>query len=139
MTAVIDTSVLYALVDANDAQHARCLAAVQEEAELIVVPNPTLPEVCRLISTRMGPQREAAFVRYLSESDWRLEPLGNGDFARVASIMSEQIENQIGFVDAAVVAIAERMGATRIYTLDRRHFEPIRPQHADRFELLPAQ
>jgi len=33
---------------------------------------------------------------------------------------------------------AERMNARRVYTLDREHFERIRPEHVDRFELLPA-
>ena len=46
-------------------------------------------------------------------------------------------EHEIGFADAAVATIGERMNATRIYTLDRRHFERIRPRHVDRFELLP--
>jgi uncharacterized protein len=36
-----------------------------------------------------------------------------------------------------VVALAERHGAVRIATLNRRHFTVVRPRHADAFELLP--
>ena len=46
----------------------------------------------------------------------------------------------IGFIDAAIVAIAaiaERLGATRLLTLDRRDFGIIRPRHVAAFELLP--
>jgi uncharacterized protein len=37
-----------------------------------------------------------------------------------------------------VIALAERLGATRIATLDRRHFTVVRPRNADAFTLLPA-
>ena len=43
----------------------------------------------------------------------------------------------LGFVDARVVAIAERIGAVRVHTLDRRHFDLVRPRHVEAFTLLP--
>lgn len=138
MTAVIDAGVLYALVDGADGSHRRAVQAVQAEPEAIIVPQATLPEICYLIGSRLGSSREAAFIRYLAESDWRLEPLADADIDRVVALMSEHATSGISFVHAAVAAVAERMGATRIYTLQRRHFEPIRPVHIERFELLPA-
>jgi hypothetical protein len=42
------------------------------------------------------------------------------------------------FVDAAVIAIAERTGERTIATLDRRHFGVVRPRHTAAFELLPT-
>jgi uncharacterized protein len=136
VTAVIDSGVLYALVDAGDSLHGECVAAVEAEQETIVVPMATLPEVSTLIASRLGASNDAAFVRHLIDSDWRLEPLGNGDLERVVGMMGE---HDLGFTDAAVATIAERMNATRIYTLDRRHFERVRPRHVERFELLPAR
>ena len=38
---------------------------------------------------------------------------------------------------ASTWAIAERIGAVRVYTLDVRHFGLIRPIHADRFDVKP--
>jgi predicted nucleic acid-binding protein len=139
MTAVIDSGVLYALVDAGDSLHDECVAAVSEERETIVVPMPTLPEVCTLIGSRLGSSRETAFIRHLADSDWRLEPLAAADIPRLLAIMSDAADQGIGFADAAVATIAERMGAVRIYTLDRRHFEIVRPRHVERFELLPRR
>jgi uncharacterized protein len=43
----------------------------------------------------------------------------------------------LGTTDATVVAIAERLGATEVATLDRRHFTVVRPAHANAFTLLP--
>jgi predicted nucleic acid-binding protein len=44
----------------------------------------------------------------------------------------------LGAADASVVAVAERLGGTRIATLDHRHFRALRPAHCSAFELLPA-
>lgn len=138
MAVIIDTSVLYALVDMADAAHDRAVEALGSEVEAVIVPQATLPEVCYLIGSRLGATPEAEFVRHLAASDWRLEPLTDADLPRVVSLMREYADAKIGFVDASVVGVAERIGVTRIYTLDRRHFTMIRPAHVDRFELLPA-
>lgn len=136
MTAVVDSSVLYALLDAEDGLHAECVAALAAEQETVIVPIPALSEVCMVIGSRLGSQNEAAFVRHLAESDWRVEPVTGGDLERIVPMMAE---HEIGFTDAAIAAIAERMSAGRIYTLDRRGFERLRPKHVERFELLPAR
>lgn len=44
----------------------------------------------------------------------------------------------LGTVDAAVVAIAERLGADRIATLNRRHFSVVRPASGT-FVLAPEE
>ncbi|WP_419855009.1 hypothetical protein [Candidatus Poriferisodalis sp.] len=42
-------------------------------------------------------------------------------------------------VPAPVVAVAERMGATRVAALNHRDFAIVRPSHTPRLELLPEQ
>ena len=137
MTAVIDAGILYSLVDSADTSHDRAVTALQAETQAIVVPQVIMPEICYLIGSRLGTAQETAFVRYLVDSDWRLEPLTDADLVRVIGLMSEHPTSAIGFVHAAVAATAERMAATRIYTLNRHPYEQIRPVHAERFELLP--
>ncbi len=137
MAVIVDTSVLYALVDANDAAHPRAVDALAAEVEAVIVPQPTLPEVCYLIGSRLGAEREAEFVRLLADSDWRLEPVTDADLLRIGHLMRDYAEARLGFVDASVVAIAERIGAVRVHTLDRRHFELVRPRHVEAFTLLP--
>ena len=39
--------------------------------------------------------------------------------------------------DASLIALAERLDAPIILTLDRRHFAAITPRHRDAFELVP--
>jgi predicted nucleic acid-binding protein len=76
-------------------------------------------------------------VRLLSDSDWRLEPLTDADLPRAADLMQSYADARIGFVDASIIATAERLGVARVYTLDRRHFGLVRPRHVDSFTLLP--
>lgn len=139
MSAVIDTAVLYALVDAGDPSHQECVEVIEAEPEAIVVPLAVLPDVCHLIGSRLGAQRETAFLRHLVESDWRLEELATADLSRMVGLLAEHADAGLGFVKAGVAAIAERMGARRIYTLDQHQFRLIHPTHVDRFELLPRR
>jgi len=41
-------------------------------------------------------------------------------------------------VDASVVAVAERLKVTEVFTLDVRHFAAVRPVHVPAFTLLPG-
>jgi len=43
----------------------------------------------------------------------------------------------IGLVDAAVMAVVERLDEPKLATLDRRHFALIRPRHRETIALLP--
>jgi predicted nucleic acid-binding protein len=137
VAAVVDTSVLYALTDASDRHHSSCVRALSREPEVVIVPQPVLPEVCYLIASRLGSHQEAVFMRGLVASDWRVEPMSREDLARAAVIMDDYGDAKLGFVDAAVTAIAERLAVTRIYTLDRRDFQLVKPAHVAAFEVLP--
>ncbi len=137
MTALVDAGVLYALVDSADPSHRQAVAALESEPEAVIVPLVVLPEVCYLIGSRIGSAEEVAFIRYLGDSDWRLEPLAEADVDRVVALMAEHGSSGLGFVPAAIIATAERMGAARIYTFNRLHFERVRPTHVERFELRP--
>jgi uncharacterized protein len=44
----------------------------------------------------------------------------------------------IGFVDAAVLAVVERLDEPKLASLDHRHFGRLRPRHCDALALLPA-
>lgn len=52
-------------------------------------------------------------------------------------LMRIYADSNIGFVDSAIIALAERLNSTRIVTLDRRHFTFVRPRHCAHFDLLP--
>jgi uncharacterized protein len=56
----------------------------------------------------------------------------------MAELVESYLDLPLGIVDAAVVAIAERLALTEIATLDHRHFSVVRPRHVPAFSLLPG-
>jgi predicted nucleic acid-binding protein len=63
-----------------------------------------------------------------------LEP---ADYIRVREILTQYADSDIGFVDAAVLAIVERLNEPKLATLDHRHFRMLRPRHVPALELVP--
>ncbi|MHB8295836.1 MAG: twitching motility protein PilT [Acidimicrobiales bacterium] len=59
------------------------------------------------------------------------------DWQRIGELVATYADLRLGGTDASVVAVAERLGTTRIATLNPRHFRVVRPRHADSFDLLP--
>jgi predicted nucleic acid-binding protein len=134
---LVDTSALYAIIHRDDPHHHQLVERLRSEAPAVVVPQAVLTEICYLIGSRRGPTAEADFVAGLLDAGWRLEPTTSGDVGRAVELMRTYADASIGFVDAAVVAIAERLGIRQVWTLDRRDFSLIRPKHVEAFELVP--
>lgn len=89
-----------------------------------------------MIGSRLGPRAEAVFLHALEEFDVAApEP---EDWGRIGDLVARYSDLPLGGTDASVVALAERVGASTVITLDRRHFSVVRPHHCDAFELLPA-
>ena len=137
MTAILDTSFLFALTDESDRNHERVLAVAQNVNESLILPTVVLPEICYLMASRLGHKAMCRFVSSLTTSAVQLESISVEDLARIHKILEQYADSQLDFTDAAIAAIAERLLIDRIYTLDRRDFTIIRPKHCDYFELLP--
>lgn len=103
----------------------------------MIVPQAVLPEACHLIGSRLGSRVERSFLEGLLASDWAVEPLTEADLSRAVDLLRIHHEADLGYVDAGVMAMAERFGIVRVFTLDRRDFEIVRPAHAERFVVLP--
>lgn len=136
MPLLVDTGPLYALADLDDAWHQRVRGFLERRSELLLVPVTVLPEVTYLLRSRLGGEIERRFVASLAAAELTVEDLRPEDVERAGELMGTYPD--IGFVDATVVAIAERLRLAAILTTDRRHFAQIRPRHRRAFELLPA-
>ena len=135
MPLLVDTGVLYALADRDDAWHTRVRTYLVDHADRLLAPVTILPEVTYLLRERIGAHAELAFVRSLAKGELGIEPLQRHDISRAEQLMDTY--RDLGFVDTTVIAIAERMKLAAIATTDRRHFGAIRPAHRDRFLLVP--
>jgi hypothetical protein len=135
--AVVDTSAVLALAIAGDPRHDDVALAFSSHVGGLILPDPVLFESAQLIGRRFGATSEARLIRHLVATDWRRMRVTDADLDRVADLLETYADANIGFADGTIVAIAERLGATRLFTLDRRDFGIIRPRHVEAFELLP--
>jgi len=133
--AVVDAGPLYAAADEDDADHEASLAVLARADLRLVIPALVIAEATYFVGRRLGPASEAAFLDGLAGLD--IEGPGEADLARMAELVEEYADFPLGGTDASVVAVAERLDAPIVVTLDRRHFAAVRPRHRTAFELLP--
>jgi predicted nucleic acid-binding protein len=133
--AIVDAGPLYAAADADDEDHRACVAALARGDLRLVVPALVVAEATHFVGRRLGSSVESAFLRGLGELD--TEGPSGEDFSRMAELVEEYADFPLGGTDASVIALAERLDAAVIVTLDRRHFSKVAPRHRQAFELLP--
>ena len=60
------------------------------------------------------------------------------DYRRIIELIEIYADLGLGFIDASIVAVAERLDVSRLATLNHRDCSVVRPAHVAAFELLPA-
>jgi len=135
---ILDTGPLYASLDRSDADHGVCRALIETAEEPLVIPAPVLVEVDYWIHRRLTPGALVALLGDIEAGAYAVEDLTRTDYRRVRELVDRYADSDIGFVDAAVLAVVERLGERKLATLDRRHFAVLRPRHVDSIDLIPA-
>jgi hypothetical protein len=136
MALVVDTGPLYAFIDVSDPDHLRCVPVLTTR-EQVVVPAPVVVELDWLLESRGIGHAFPLFLDDVDAGRFAVEELVALDYRRAGELCSEYSDFPLGFVDAAVLAVVERLGETKLATLDHRHFTAVRPRHTDALRLLP--
>jgi len=103
----------------------------------VLVPILVVTQVAYLLASRLGTQTGVRFLGDLAAGELVPEPVAARDWLRLAELVTSYRNLPLGTVDASIIAVAERLGASAIATLDRRHFGVVRPAHVAAFDLLP--
>lgn len=134
MAVLLDTGILYAYYDRSDSWHEPSVDLLRGEKELIV-PAPVIPKVDYLLGQRLGPRAQSLFYQGLVDEHFLVTDLHPEGYRCVQELNRKFADLKLGFVDAAVVAVAEALEVFRIATSDRIHFSPLAAAFG--FELLP--
>jgi predicted nucleic acid-binding protein len=137
MAALLDTGFLYATLNQRERQHSAVVEAARRVTEPVLLPTPVTTEVAYLLLRDLGASAVADFADSLATTSIMLLEPEAADYRRGAEVIRQYHDVPIDFVDALVVAIAERLNVSLILTLDQRHFRLFRPRHCDAFEILP--
>lgn len=133
---VLDTSVLWALLDQSDALHEETRAWYGMVREDLATTPLVLAEV-DYFAVRDGQATAEALYRDVRAGAYTIE-WWDSAAADAAEIATRYADRSLGLSDASLVALAARIETTAIATFDERHFRAVRPLTGEEaFTLLP--
>lgn len=133
---IADTGFVVALTNRSDQRHADVVPIYQQYPQ-ILLPQTVLVEVAYLVGRDAGIPTVIKFLQGLPTSRFELIVATEPDLARTATILEQYLDSKVDFVDASVMAIAERLKIQTILTIDQRDFRLFRPTHCPNFTLKP--
>ena len=137
MALIPDTGPLYASLDRSDADYAVSRKLIEASDSPLIIPARVLVEVDYWINVRLHSGILMGLLDDILAGAFRVEALQPADYRRIREVCDRYEDADIGFVDAAVLAVVERLDEPKLATLDHRHFGILRPRHVDALRLLP--
>lgn len=133
---LLDTGPIVGLLSEADEHHATTVAAIKasgRKGRKLCTSWEVIGEAYTLFRTRYSPHRSAepalAVLRWARESGVELLSTGEGDHQRAAAILERYSQLRLSYVDALLLAIAERHRFEELITVDTRHFSTVRLSH----------
>jgi uncharacterized protein len=133
---VCDSSVVFAALSPTDRAHVAC-SELLERFPPTTIPAPALVEIDWLARSRSLADATDRLLASVDDESVVVADLDVDDYRRVRALIGRYADLPLDFVDAAVIAVAERLEQTRVATLDKRQFSVVRPLHVEAFELVP--
>jgi predicted nucleic acid-binding protein len=134
---LVDTGPLVAAANRTDSHHEASVAALSTAGPPRLVPGLVIAEVSYLLARDAGSTVEAEFLRSFTTGFLTLAEITVADLNRSAELAEQYSDLPLGATDACLVALAERLGIVELATLDRRHFNVVRPRHVETLTLIP--
>lgn len=89
-----------------------------------------------MIDRQLGAEAEAALYDLVLDGALHVEPLTRRDWERTRELVEQYADLHLGGTDASLIAIAERLQASQLATVDRTHFSVVRPRRIPPLELI---
>ena len=122
---VADTGAVVALIDRSDRHHRALRELYEREPDAWILPWAILPEVDYLVGAHVSQRAQEAFLTDLADGAFTVAWGDEADLDEARRWTERHRALRIGLVDAVVIAIAIRLKARAIATLDLRHFTAI--------------
>lgn len=123
---------MLALLDVRSVTHRALVEVFRSCRDEWVLPWAVLPELDHMVPRRIGPAVAQAFRVDLVDDLYTVEWGGRSDLQRALELHRTYRDLALGLVDGVVMAVAERLEARAIVTLDMRDFGAVtlrgRPQ-----------
>lgn len=127
MKVLVDTGPLVAASNLRDRAHALSAALVTELGRNLVVLAPVIFEVDQLLRSRVSSSAARAFLKAMAGGEHLVAFMTQGLLQRATEIDQKYSDLDLGFVDSAVMAYAERHDLL-ILTFDFQDFRATAPK-----------
>jgi hypothetical protein len=114
---LVDTGPLVALFDPRDGDHPRCREALEGIREPIVTTVPVLTEAFHLLTP--ASRGAVALQRFVLEGGLGVWFLADASVLRAFDLMRRYADHPMDLADASLVAAAEALRCTTVFTIDR--------------------
>lgn len=132
---LLDTGALVSLLDARQRRHRDCVDFFDGWRGPVVSTEAVLTEATHLLGRTPG--GHAACLDFFLAGAAVLVPTGVETLRRCRELMAKYSDLPMDYADATLVALAEDLGTTKIFTTDR-DFAIYRAGGKQPFEILPG-
>ena len=131
-----DAGPLIAILDRNDRDHEACVAALDELTGPLLTTWPVFTEATYLLGDRTGWSGQELLWRMALRGDVIVRELDQAGAKRSRDLMEKYRDVPMDLADATLVAVAEKLAVTRVFTLDEG-FRIYRLKGRKTFEIVP--
>lgn len=132
-----DTGPLYALVDRHETPyHGTCVSALSRVSQPLVTTWPCLAEAMYLACRSGGWVMQRLLWDYIIRDALTIHNLSTGEIQRMRALMEKYSDLPMDLADASLVAAAESLGETTVFTVDS-DFHVYRLPDGTAFETVP--
>lgn len=113
-----DTGPLVSLVNAKDKDHQTCVLALSQLSRPLLTTWPCFAEAMYLCHRNGGFPAQRALWQFVRNGVLRFHVSSDAEIARMPILMEQYRDTPMDLADASLVAAAESLHLTRVFTLD---------------------
>jgi predicted nucleic acid-binding protein len=132
---LLDTGALVSLLDRSQTYHLKCRRAFADWTGPVVSTEAVLSEATHLLAGVQGGR--AACVGFFLSGGARLVPSSPSSLHRVRKLLDRYADLPMDFADATLVALADELDCTSVFTTDRTDFTVYRVKGRKPFRIVP--
>jgi predicted nucleic acid-binding protein len=133
---LIDAGPLIAILNRRDKHHAECARIIESLNCAFYTTLSVLTEAMYIVRDRVGWAAQEALWKMILRGDLVLQHPSPGELLRMSELMDKYNDRPMDFADASLVALAERLSLTKIFTVDRSDFSTYRLSGKKPFTIL---
>lgn len=133
---LLDTGALVSLLDRSQRHHLKCRRAFEEWTGPVVSTEAVLTEATHLLGGVRGGR--ATCVDFFLSGGAILVPSSLTSLQRVRTLLVKYADVPMDFADATLVALAEELDCTTVFTTDRTDFSVYRVKGRKPFRIVPS-